>query len=90
MWKFDSEVSYEQWMQSRVVIGLPTGHNTLRKHLHLMRLTNISLRRKSAAEEQTSANTLCECQTLASLRRTYLGSFFLDPEDIKSQSLVFF
>jgi len=26
---------------------------------------------------------LCECEALASLRRTYLGSFFLDPEDIR-------
>jgi len=31
--------------------------------------------------------TFYECQALASLRHVYLGSFFLDPEDIKSLSL---
>jgi hypothetical protein len=29
-------------------------------------------------------STFCECETLASLRYTYLGSFFLGPEDVKS------
>jgi len=33
------------------------------------------------------AHILCECEALASLRHAYLGSFFLDPEDIKSISL---
>jgi len=26
---------------------------------------------------------LCECEVLASLKHAYLGSFFLDPEDIR-------
>jgi len=30
---------------------------------------------------------LCECEALASFRHVYLGSFFLEPEDIKSISL---
>jgi len=33
------------------------------------------------------AHILCECEALASLRHAYLGSFFLEPEDIKSISL---
>jgi len=33
--------------------------------------------------EETSVHILCECEVLASLRYTYLGSFFLDPDDIK-------
>jgi hypothetical protein len=31
----------------------------------------------------TSVHILCECAALASLRYTYLGSFFLDPENIR-------
>jgi len=27
-------------------------------------------------------STLCECEALATLRHAYLGSFFLDPENI--------
>jgi hypothetical protein len=39
------------------------------------------------AEEETSADVLCECEALAILRHTYLGSFFLDPEDVRELSL---
>ena len=37
--------------------------------------------RKCGTEEETSDHVLCEA--LASLRYTYLGSFFLDPEEIR-------
>jgi len=43
--------------------------------------------RRCGAEKETSAHILCECEVLASLRNAYLGSFFLDPEDIKIKSL---
>jgi hypothetical protein len=36
---------------------------------------------------ETSAHILCEYEALASLRHAYLGSFFLEPEDIKSINL---
>jgi hypothetical protein len=73
--------------QSRIVIGLLTGHNTLRRHLHIMGLTDSPLCRKCGAEEETSADVLCECEALATHRHTYLGSFFLGPEDIRGLSL---
>jgi hypothetical protein len=73
--------------QSRVVIGLLTGHSALTKHLHLKGLTNSPLYKGFGAEEETSTHILCECVALASLRRVYLGSFFLDPEDVKFISL---
>jgi len=31
---------------------------------------------RRCTEEETSVHTLCECEALASLRHTYLGSFF--------------
>jgi hypothetical protein len=67
--------------QSRVVTGLLTRHNTLRRHLHLMGLTISPLGRRCGGEEETSAHIVCECEVLASLRHTCRGSFFLDPED---------
>jgi hypothetical protein len=73
--------------QSRVVTGLLTGHNTLRRHLHLMGLLDSPLCRKYGVKEESSAHILCECEALAALRCRYLGSFFLEPEDIKSLSL---
>ena len=39
--------------------------------------------RKCGTEEETSVHILCEREALASLRYIYLGSFFLDPDDIK-------
>jgi hypothetical protein len=74
-------------MQSRVVTGLLTGHNTLRKHLHLMGLIDSPLCRKRGAENETSAHILCRCEALALLRLAYLGFFFLELENIKNVSL---
>jgi hypothetical protein len=72
--------------QSRAVTGLLTGHNALRRHLHLMGLSDSPLYRICGAEEETSAHILCECEAVASLRHAYLGSFFLEP-DMNSLSL---
>jgi hypothetical protein len=52
-----------------------------------MGLSYSPLCRKCGAEEETSADVLCECEALAIHRHTYLGSFFLDPEDIRELSL---
>jgi hypothetical protein len=52
--------------QSRSVTGLPNGHNTLRRH-HLMGLSDSPLYRRCAAEDETSAHILRECEALASL-----------------------
>jgi ribonuclease HI len=73
--------------QSMVVIDLLTGHNTLRRHLHIMGLVDSPLCRKCGAVEETSAHVLCECAALATLRHIYLGSFFLDPENARDLSL---
>jgi hypothetical protein len=73
--------------QSMVVIGLLTGHNTLRRHLHIMGLSNNPNCRKCGTEDETSVHILCECEALASLRHAYLGSFFLDPKDIRKQGM---
>jgi hypothetical protein len=74
-------------IQSRVVTGLLTGHNTLRRHLHLLGLSDSPLCRRCGAENETPDHILCECEGLASLRHAYLGSFFLEPEDIKNISM---
>ena len=73
--------------QSRVFIGLLTVHNTLRRHLYIMGLSNNPTCRICGTEEETSVHILCECEALASPRHTHLGSFFLDPEDVKDLSI---
>jgi len=39
--------------------------------------------RKCGTEEETSFHVLCTCDALVSFRHSYLGSLFLDSEDIK-------
>ena len=73
-------------IQSRAITGLLTGHNNLRRHFHLLGLSDIPLFRRCGAQDETSAHILCDCEALASLRHAYLGSF-LEPEDIKSVSV---
>jgi hypothetical protein len=63
--------------QSRVVTGLLTGHNTLRRHLHLVGLTG------SVQQRRPQLMFFCECEALATLRHTYVGSLFLDTQDIR-------
>jgi len=70
-----------------VVTGLLTGHNILRRHLHLMGLSDSPLCRRCGAEGETLAHMLCKCEAFASQRHVYLGSFFLEAQDIKSISL---
>ena len=53
--------------QSRAVTGLVTGHNTMRRHLHLMGLSESPLCRRCGVQDETSAHILCECKALASL-----------------------
>jgi hypothetical protein len=45
--------------------GILTGHDTLRRHLHLMGLSDGPLCRRCGAEDETSAQILCECEVLA-------------------------
>jgi hypothetical protein len=73
--------------QSRVVTGPLNGHNTLRRCHYLKGLINSPLCRRCGTEDEASLHILCECEDLASLRHAYLGSFFLDQEDIKSLSM---
>jgi hypothetical protein len=44
--------------QSRAVIGLLTGHNSFRRHLHIMGLCNDPICRKCGTKEETSVHIL--------------------------------
>jgi hypothetical protein len=74
-------------LATRVVIGLLTGHSTLRRHLYIMGLSNNPICRQCGTEGETSVHISFECEALASLRHTYLGSFFLDTENIRKLSI---
>jgi hypothetical protein len=73
--------------QYRVVNGLLTVHNTLRKYQYVMGLSNNPTCSKCGTEEETSVHVMCGCEALASLRHAFLGFFFLNPEDIVNLSM---
>jgi hypothetical protein len=52
-----------------------------------MALSNNPTCRKCGTEEEISVHILCECEALALLRYMYLGSFFLNPENIRVISM---
>jgi len=72
--------------QSRAVTGLLTGHNTQRRHLQLIGLSDSPPCRRGGAGVETSAHILCKYEALVTPRHAYLGCF-LEPGDIKSTIL---
>jgi hypothetical protein len=64
-----------------------TGYNILRRYFYVMGLSNNPTCRKCGTEEEISVHILFECEALASLRHAHLGSFFLDPENIRKQNI---
>jgi hypothetical protein len=52
-----------------------------------MGLSNNPICRKCGPEEETSVHILCAGETLFPLRHSYLGFFFLDPEDIRKLNI---
>jgi hypothetical protein len=68
---------------SRVVTGLLTARNTLRRHLHIIGLTAVPCP-GDAQQRRNPQLTFCVSEALATHRRAYLGSYFLDPEDVRN------
>jgi hypothetical protein len=73
--------------QSMAVIGLLTGHNTLVRHLYVMGPSNNLSRKKRGTDEETSVHIFVSVRLRLHSRHAHLGSFNLDPEDIKKLSI---
>ena len=52
-----------------------------------MGLTESPLRSKCGAHKENSGHVLRTCGALVTLRYHYLGSFSLDPEDVRNMAL---
>jgi hypothetical protein len=75
-------------IQSRVVIGLLTVHNTLRRYLYLLGLTNSPLCRRCAEKDKNLSPYSPWVWSSSGFTQTCISGFlFLDPEDIKSLCL---
>jgi len=65
------------------LIYLLTGHNTLNRHLTIMRRVNDPLCPLCKEEEETSLHFLGKCCATANIRRLHFGVPFLEPSDLK-------
>jgi hypothetical protein len=70
-----------------LLLAFPLDIIPLRRHLHLIGLSDSPLCRRCGAEDVNSVHILFECEALASLRHTDLDSFVFEPEDTKTISL---
>ncbi|CAH1969569.1 unnamed protein product [Acanthoscelides obtectus] len=57
----------------RLLVGLLSGHNTLRRHLHVMGVAEDPLCERCGVEEETSALVLCRCEALNYTGVNYFG-----------------
>ena len=70
-----------------MLVGVLTGHNTLNRHLSVMRIQQESecLACNEAAE--TSLHYLGSCPAWWAQRFKHLGSYYLEPKDLRAQRL---
>jgi len=59
----------------------------MRRHLYVIGLKNNPVCRKRGITEVNSVKILCAREALSSFRYSYLGSFFLEPEGVRKQSI---
>jgi hypothetical protein len=81
LWKLD--ISWKRKMNKH---GIKMQFWLLLSPLHIMGLIDSPICKRCEADEEISARVMCECEAFAALRHTYLDSFILDPEDVRSLS----
>jgi hypothetical protein len=70
---------FERWMKGDSGDGVSLSEEALWRGPRWGAPSRGTLCRKCGTEEETSVHILCECEALASLRHTYLGSFLIVP-----------
>lgn len=67
----------------RKVIGLLTGHCTLRRHLSIMGVSDNPFCRGCHLEEETARHILCDCEVFSAHRFEHLGRHLIEPWELK-------
>lgn len=68
----------------RDLVGILTGHNTLKYHLQKMGLTDTTVCRGCGSAAETAKHFLCHCPRLGSLRARCLGDYYLTLEEARN------
>ena len=69
----------------RLLVGLLTGHNTLNRHLALLRRMDDPLCPLCKEEEDTSLHLLGYCCAIIKKRCEFFGRYFLGPSDLTQE-----
>jgi hypothetical protein len=77
-------LSFEK-TQTRSVTGVLGGYNTMGRHIYIMGLFEGPLGRRYGAEGENSAHVLC-LSLYSDIQN--MGSFFLDPENVRTARAV--
>lgn len=72
----------------RLGIGLLTGHNALRSHMHKLGLAEQRECRLCGAEEESSVHILCHCPVLAIKRYKIWGKTLIDPGEVANTKIT--
>jgi len=65
----------------RWLVGILTGHNSLRYHLSKMSIVSDPTCRGCGLEPETARHFICTCPALKRLRTKHLGDFYVTPEE---------
>jgi hypothetical protein len=75
-------------IQSRMIIGLLTRRNNPRRHFYkVVQIESPFFCKKCEPQEENSALVMCKSEALATLKHTYVGSFFLHSKDVRNLTL---
>jgi ribonuclease HI len=72
----------------RTMVGVLTGHNSLRYHLNKMGLSNDPNCRRCGDVPETAKHFLCHCPALYRLRTKWLGDFYITLEEFQQIPLT--
>jgi ribonuclease HI len=67
----------------RRVIGLLTGHCTLRRHLNIIGIFDDPMCRGCKFQEETASHILCDCEFYSALRFEHLGRHIIEPWELQ-------
>ena len=70
-----------------MLIGVLTGHNTLNRHLSVMRIQQESECLACNEADETSLHYLGCCPAWGAQRYKHLGAYYLEPKDLRAQHL---
>ncbi|KAG8242215.1 hypothetical protein J6590_108229 [Homalodisca vitripennis] len=69
----------------RMILGMSTGHGSLKKHLMRVGLSQADECRLCGEEEESAEHIWLDCPAILETQKRFLGAYLLSPKDIREQ-----